>query len=105
MTRGRTRLGDLAPAMKCRNAGASLLSFDIPFDRWEDYERVSRGGVISAELVASIFCVDPKDVAIYAYDPAMAVKITIPRRHPAGGLQESDFDGAQQFAPLLDIEV
>ena len=37
--------------------------------------------------------------------PARIIKVTLPRPAMSGGLAERDFDGVQQFAPLLDIPV
>lgn len=99
------RLGKLAPGIKCRNAGASWLSIDIPFDHEADYRKAVAKGEINAPLISRIYGVPEGDVRIYAYDPAQAIKVTIPRATFAGGVDESDFDGAQQFAPLLDVEI
>ncbi|GGC00648.1 hypothetical protein GCM10011494_19010 [Novosphingobium endophyticum] len=99
------RLGDLAPGLKCRNAGASWLTFDIPFSTLEDLELVIRSGAINERMIAEIYGVPFEHVSIYVYKPAVAIKVTLPRASAAGGVDESDFDGAQQFAPLLDVEI
>ena len=39
------------------------------------------------------------------FDPAYAIKFTIYRERPSGSPGDSDIFGAQQYAPLLDIEV
>ena len=98
-------LGELAPGIKCRNAGASLLSIDIPFNDLEALRRAVNSNVINPEAIAKIYGTKPSDVQIYVYEPAQAIKITLPRDNVAGGIAESDFDGAQQFAPLLDIVI
>jgi hypothetical protein len=38
-------------------------------------------------------------------DPALAIKFSILRERPSGSPGDSDIFGAQQYAPLLDIEV
>ncbi|MDO8280407.1 MAG: DUF4387 family protein [Burkholderiaceae bacterium] len=98
-------LKDMAPGIKCRNAGASWLSIDIPFDTEAYYRRAIASKVINPDLIAKIYGVRTEDVRIYEYDPAQALKVTIPRATFSGGIDESDFDGAQQFAPLLDLEI
>lgn len=99
------RLGDLAPGMKGRNAGASWLTFDIAFKDLAAFERAVASGVIDAALIAGLYGVREDEVRIFVYRPAQAIKVTIPRASFAGGIEESDFDGAQQFAPLLDVEI
>ena len=39
------------------------------------------------------------------YAPALAWKATLPRRIASGAIGDTDIYGAQQHAPLLDIEV
>jgi hypothetical protein len=43
------------------------------------------------------------EVSVIAYEPARAVKITIPRDVVSGDVGDRDVYGAQQHAPLLDI--
>jgi hypothetical protein len=97
------RLGALAPGIKCRNAGASWLSIDLPFDDEAGY-RACLGG-LRADVVARLYGLDPEDVQIFPFEAALAIKITLPRLYASGGIAETDFDGAQQFAPLLDLEI
>ena len=44
-------------------------------------------------------------VEIIPFEVALAIKITIPRHIIAGSPGDSDVYGAQQHAPLLDIEI
>ena len=39
------------------------------------------------------------------FAPALAVKITLPREIASGDVGDRDVYGAQQHAPLLDIEL
>jgi len=98
------KLQDIASFIKSANAGASYLTFDIGFPSAETFHRVSGSGVITQELIATLYPIKPSDVQIYAYEPSLVIKITIPRPVASGGLAERDFDGVQQFAPLLDID-
>ena len=45
------------------------------------------------------------DVLFTPYDAAAAFKATLPRRVPAGDIGDTDVYGAQQHAPLLDVEI
>ena len=100
-----TRLKDLADAIRSANAGASLRTFDIMFDREADFDRVRRSGVVTPGLVASLYHVPSEGVQIYEYPPALTIKITMPRKVLAGNPEDTDIDGKQQHAPLLEIDV
>jgi hypothetical protein len=99
------KLGDVALFIKSANAGASFITFDIGFKTPTDFEQALSTGVLSAETVSRLYPIPPGDIQVYAYKPSSVIKITIPRPVISGGLAERDFDGVQQFAPLLDIEI
>jgi hypothetical protein len=98
------KLVDVATFIKSSNAGASYLTFDIGFPDHERFEEVVSSQVLTPALIAGLYRIAPEDVRIFAYAPSAAIKITIPRPVMSGGLAERDFDGVQQFAPLLDVE-
>lgn len=100
-----TRLKDIAKACKSKNAGPFHVTLDIMFDDAALFERVRRTGTIRAELIASLYGVPLDQVLFTEYPPALAWKATIPRRIPSGAIGDTDIYGAQQHAPLLDIEV
>jgi hypothetical protein len=99
------KLCELASFIKSSNAGATALTFDIGFDDPKKYQHVLGTGAISPQSVAKLYRLTPEQVEIFNYTPALAIKITMPRPVISGGVAERDFDGVQQFAPLLDIEV
>jgi len=39
------------------------------------------------------------------YEPAFAIKFTIYRLRPSGSAGDGDIFGAQQYAPLLDLQI
>ena len=45
------------------------------------------------------------DVLFTPYDAALAFKATLPRLVPAGDFGDTDVYGAQQHAPLLDVDI
>jgi hypothetical protein len=100
-----TRLKDIAKACKSKNAGPFHVTLDIMFDDAALFERVRRTGTIRAELIASLYGVPLDQVQFTEYPPALAWKATIPRRIPSGAIGDTDIYGAQQHAPLLDIDV
>lgn len=99
------RLDDVANSIKSTNAGASMLTFDIGFADEQSFRHVADGGYLTPRVIHRLYGVAEDDVRVYAYAPALIIKITIPRSTRSGGIAERDFDGTQQFAPLLDVDV
>lgn len=96
----------MASTIRSKNAGVDLITFDILFDSQEYYERAKKCPALSREAIARLFGIP--DDRIYSYvtfDPARAIKFTLRRLRPSGSAGEHDVFGAQQYAPLLDIEV
>jgi hypothetical protein len=100
-----TALGSVASAVKSANAGASMLTLDMTFATAATLQAVIDNGLLSASSIASCYAVDPEAVQLFVCWPVLAIKVTIPRREPSGGRGETDFDGTQQFIPLLGLEV
>jgi hypothetical protein len=61
--------------------------------------------VLDAEVVAERYAVDPSEVRVFNYDPAYAVKISLPRRPPSGDPTGSDVLGCQAHRPIFDLDV
>jgi len=99
------RLCDLATSIKSANAGATLITMDVAFSDPNRFEAVAAGGALNPDAVARLYLVDPAQVQIHHYRPSSTIKVTIPRRVPSGGVEERDFDGVQQYIPLLYLEV
>ncbi len=99
------RLGDIAKACKSKNAGPFELTLDIMFEDAATFEKVRATGVITAALVAKLYKVPESSVVFTEYPPAFAWKATIERRIASGAVGDTDVYGAQQHAPLLDVEI
>ena len=99
------RLVDLAQVLRSKNAGALLCTLDMMFEDEATYRRVRDSGAITPQRIASLYGVSDNEVAVIPYDVAYAIKITIPRLVPSGDPGDTDVYGAQQHAPLLDIEI
>ncbi|MFH1303608.1 MAG: DUF4387 domain-containing protein, partial [Planctomycetota bacterium] len=69
------------------------------------FERVRRSGVISPKLIAALYHVPVESVVFTEFPPAFAFKATIERHIPSGAVGDTDVYGAQQHAPLLDVEI
>ena len=99
------RLRDVARVIRSKNAGPCLLTFDLMLPDAESFAAVSAKVPILREKVAKAYGRSENEVAVIAYAPALAVKITLPRDVVSGDVGDRDVYGAQQHAPLLDIEL
>ena len=99
------RLVDLAQVLRSKNAGALLCTLDMMFEDEATYRRVLDSGAINVQRIADLYGVSDNEVSIIPYDVAYAIKVTIPRLTRSGDPADSDIYGAQQHAPLLDIEI
>lgn len=99
------KLKDIAKACKSKNAGPFEITLDIMFDDAALFERVRATSAINAALIARLYGVQQEQVLFTEYAPALAWKATLPRRIASGAIGDTDIYGAQQHAPLLDIEV
>jgi hypothetical protein len=101
-----TKLSEIAKTIRSKNAGVDKITFDVIFPDRAAYERVRKSGVLSREEVCRIFGIDAARISDHvAFDPALAIKFTIYRRMSSGSPGDADVFGAQQYGPLLDIEV
>jgi len=99
------KLKDIAKACKSKNAGPYELTLDIMFQDQQTFDKVRKTGVISAALIAKLYDVPLESVVFTEFPPAFAYKATIERRIASGAVGDTDVYGAQQHAPLLDVEV
>jgi len=100
------KLSQLAKTVRSKNAGVDLITFDVIFTDKAVYERVKRARVLTRESVLRLYKLAPERLADFVeFDPGNAIKSTIHRRRPSGSPGDPDIFGAQQYAPLLDIDV
>ncbi|MBN1623726.1 MAG: DUF4387 domain-containing protein [Clostridia bacterium] len=101
----KVKLKDAAKVIRSKNSGPYELTFDIIFRTKELFEAAVDSKVFTRELIAGLYSVDEADVAdIVEFIPAKAIKATIRRKVVSGGPGDRDVYGAQQHAPLFDIE-
>ena len=82
-----------------------VITLDMMFEDEATYRRVRDSGMITPQRIAGLYGVSDNEVAVIPYDVAYAIKVTIPRLLPSGDPGDTDVYGAQQHAPLLDIEI
>jgi hypothetical protein len=100
------KLHQLAKTVRSKNAGVNKITFDIIFREPAVYERVKRSGVITRASMAALYRISAERISDFVeYDPGNAIKFTIYRLRPSGSAGDGDIFGAQQYAPLLDLDI
>jgi hypothetical protein len=89
-----------------KNAGPYLVTFDVLFKDDAMYAHGRKSGVFNRETLAALFGVKPDRIlSIYEYDPARVIKFTMIREISSGDFGDRTVFGAQQWAPLIELEV
>jgi hypothetical protein len=99
------RLGDIATVCKSKNAGPFELTIDVVFDDPALFKKVKSTEVLGPKLFARLYGVRESEILFTVYDVGYAFKATFPRLVSAGDIGDTDVYGAQQHAPLLEIDV
>jgi hypothetical protein len=100
------KLSELAKTIRSKNAGVDKITFDVIFTDRAVYEHVKATGVLTRASIAQLYGVpDARICDFVEFDPGNAIKFTFFRLQPSGCAGDPDIFGAQQYAPLLDIEV
>jgi hypothetical protein len=100
-----TTLADLASLIRSKNAGPFVLTFDIMFNKADNYWRVKNSGVLTRELFAELYRCPADVVRFFECDNALGFKFSIPRPTFQGELGDADLHGGQQNAPLMGIGI
>lgn len=99
------KITDIASVIRSKNSGPYELTFDIIFKEFEIYNKIKAVNAITEDVFANLYNIPKTDIIKLVYfDPAKAVKITIVRPISSGSLGETDVYGAQQHAPLMNLE-
>jgi len=99
------KIREIAQVCKSKNAGPYELTVDVMFGDRETFDKVRASGVITRALFAKLYHVPESSVLLTEYPPAFAYKATFERRIASGAVGDTDVYGAQQHAPLLDVEI
>ena len=90
-------------SIRSKNAGPFTVCFDLFFKGKDEFDEVVNANVLTPESVAPLFKLEPKDVRVFPFEPALAIKVAIPRLVPGGAPGDTDVAGGQQFVPLLTV--
>lgn len=101
-----TKLYEYAKVLRSKNAGPFEVTLDILFEDKDKYERVKQSNVLTKEQIAKSYQIDVNDIHHFVYfDQALGIKITMARDVSSGSAGDRDVYGAQQHAPLMNIEI
>ncbi len=99
-------LSDIAKTIRSKNAGVDKITFDIIFRDGDDFDLVRNSGAITRATIARLYRVPESRISDFVeFAPGNAIKFTIYRERPSGSAGDPDIFGAQQYAPLLAIEI
>ncbi len=100
------KLYDLAHVLRSKNSGPFAVTLDILFDDPASYRRVLESGVITRQTIAALYHIPVESITdLAAYDAGLGIKITFLREIASGTVGDRDVYGAQQHAPLIDLEI
>jgi hypothetical protein len=100
------KLIDIAEIIRSKNSGPFEITLDIIFKNKETFEKICTQKAINKELIANLYNISQEKVLkIVEFIPANAIKCTIERPIISGNLGDTDVYGAQQHAPLLEVEI
>lgn len=99
---GRT-IGDLAELVRSKNAGPFWQTLDIFLPSDDAFATVASADGLNASAVADAYRVDPETVRIFRMPSIRVIKISFPRRHSQGGVNDRDMHAGQQHLPLARL--
>lgn len=100
------KLVEIAKTIRSKNAGVDKITFDIIFRDRAGYDLVRNSGALTRETMAALYGIEGDRISDFVeFDPAFAIKFTIYRARPSGSPGDPDIFGAQQYAPLMDVEI
>ena len=99
------KLVDIARVIRSKNAGPTTLTVDLMFNDSAGFERALHAPALAPAAIALLYGLEPSQVEVIAYPPAVAIKVVMDRKVVAGDPGDRDVYGAQQHAPLLGVEV
>ncbi|WP_174734581.1 DUF4387 domain-containing protein [Mesobacillus harenae] len=100
------KLYELAKVLRSKNSGPFEVTLDILFDNQASYEELKASNTITKETIARAYNIKTSDIHhLVFFDPALGIKITMAREVSSGSAGDRDVYGAQQHAPLMNIEV
>lgn len=98
-------LQDFALEVRSKNAGPFWMTMELFMVDESGYALAADEDLLNEQVVASLYDVPVDHVQIFRIPDLNVVKISFPRRVPAGGLRDRDLHCGQQHVPLALIVV
>ncbi|MDO3678591.1 DUF4387 domain-containing protein [Paenibacillus ehimensis] len=100
------KLFDAAAVLRSKNSGPFEITVDVLFDDPAIYYKIKEQGLINKELVSRLYNIERHHITqIVFFDQALGFKITFARKVSSGTFLDRDVYGAQQHAPLMELEI
>ncbi|KIL35598.1 acyl-CoA synthetase [Cohnella kolymensis] len=100
------KLYDAAAVLRSKNSGPFEITVDALFHDPAVYYKIKDSGLINREKVSELYNISPDLIShIVFFDQALGFKITFARKVSSGTFLDRDVYGAQQHAPLMEMEV
>lgn len=98
-------LWEITKLIRSKNASPWELTIDLMFDDQGNYERAASSFLAERTTYARIYRVDESQIQVFLHPAALALKVSMPRPSPAGGLDETDVFGGQFHSPLVHLDI
>lgn len=92
--------------VRSKNASPFVTALDIFFAEQSLYHRVKASEVLTSQTIARLYRLPVTDVlGVWFVDGCLGVKISFLKPQPSDHPRSGDLYGAQQNAPLLDLDI
>jgi Domain of unknown function (DUF4387) len=98
-------LGRLAEEVRSKNAGPFWQTLDVFLRSDEDYQALITSRTLTPERISEIYRVPAENIEIFHMKDLHAMKISFPRRVPAGTFEDRDQHAGQQHVPLASLAI
>ncbi|HOJ92252.1 MAG TPA: DUF4387 domain-containing protein [Dictyoglomaceae bacterium] len=100
------KLTRLVKVLRTKNSGPFILTIDLIFKDKKIYQELKEKEYFSKKWWSDVYGIKEEDViSVIYFDPVCAVKCNIKRKITSGDPGDTDVYGAQQHAPLLEVDI
>jgi Domain of unknown function (DUF4387) len=100
-----SRLREIASIVRSKNAGPLYLTLDVMLPDRATFQRVVASGALGPDRMSRLYAMPAAEIEVIEHSPTYTIKVTMRRAITAGDPADTDLYGAQQYVPLLEIEV
>jgi hypothetical protein len=95
----------IAKVIRSKNSSPFELTLDIILKERADFVKLREQNAVTRERIAQLYGIGIDEVGkVIYFEPAKAIKIGLRRAVSSGAPGDSDVYGAQQHAPLLELD-